>query len=239
MASSINAAIAAIRADGATQEILVPAASWSSAANFTSDGGSAILASSIRDADDNYAIEVHQYLDADASGTRTAIASNDVNTGVERLTAITQWDQQTGTKLFLGETGVGTDPTSTAALNNMLSYMQQNAGVWQGVTYFAGGPWWGNQGNSIIIEPTGLGTGSVTDRPQMAVLAQYAPGVSQSLSGSSGSSSTSSASTTGSGGSSATTSASSDMLELRVSRGRLERGRPVHCRRRRRTGRRH
>ena len=168
-----NAAIAAIRGAGATQEILVPAISWQSAAQFTSDGSSTTLAQGIKDPSNNYAFEVHQYLDADASGTSTNIANGDLNIGPERLQAITQWAQQTGNKLFLGEIGVGTDSASTTALNNTLAYMQQNANVWQGVTYFAGGPWWGS--TALAIEPSGLGTSTVTDRPQMAVLAQYAP----------------------------------------------------------------
>ena len=170
---AVNAAITAIRGAGATQEILVPAVSWESAMNFTTDGSSTTLAQGIKDPSNNYAFEVHQYLDSDASGGSTTIANGDLNTGPERLQAITQWAQQTGNKLFLGEIGVGTDTASTAALNNTLAYMQKNASVWQGVTYFAGGPWWGT--TALSIEPTGLGTASITDRPQMKVLEQYAP----------------------------------------------------------------
>ena len=177
---AVNAAIAAIRGAGATQEVLVPAVSWESAMNFTTDGSSTTLAQGVRDSSNNYAFEVHQYLDSDASGGSTTIANGDLNTGPERLQAITQWAQQTGTKLFLGEIGVGTDTASTSALNNTLAYMQKNASVWQGVTYFAGGPWWGT--TALSIEPTGLGTASITDRPQMSVLQQYAPAPASSSS---------------------------------------------------------
>lgn len=170
---AVNAAIAAIRGAGATQEILVPAVSWESAMNFTTDGSSTTLAQGIKDPSNNYAFEVHQYLDPDASGSSTSIANGDLNTGPKRLQAVTQWAQQTGNRLFLGEIGVGTDTASTTALNNTLAYMQKNASVWQGVTYFAGGPWWGT--TALSIEPTGLGTASIIDRPQMSVLKQYAP----------------------------------------------------------------
>ena len=170
---AVNAAIAAIRGAGATQEVLVPAVSWESAMSFTTDGSSTTLAQGIKDPSNNCAFEVHQYLDSDASGSSTTIANGDLNTGPERLQAITQWAQQTGNKLFMGEIGVGPDTASTTALNNTLAYMQTNANVWQGVTYFAGGPWWGT--TALSIEPTGLGTTSVTDRPQMSVLKQYAP----------------------------------------------------------------
>ena len=170
---AVNAAVAAIRNAGATQEVLVPAVSWESADRFTTDGSATVLAPGVKDPANNYAFEVHQYLDADASGTSTTIANGDVNIGPERLAAVTQWASQTGNKLFLGEIGVGTDSTSTAALDKTLAYMEQHADVWQGVTYFAGGPWWGN--TELAIEPSGLGTASVTDRPQMSVLAKYVP----------------------------------------------------------------
>ena len=168
---AVNAAIAAIRNAGATQEVLVPSVSWESGERFTSDGSSTALAAGVKDPGNNYAFEVHQYLDGDGSGSSTNIANGDANIGAERLQAVTQWAKQTGSKLFLGEIGVGPDTTSTTALDDTLAYVQQNAGVWQGVTYFAGGPWWGNA--SYSIEPNGLGTAGVTDKPQMAVLEKY------------------------------------------------------------------
>ena len=83
--------------------------------------------------------------------------------GVERLTAITQWAEATNHRLFLGEVGVATDQTSLTALDRMLSYMQQHTNVWQGVTYWAGGPWWGDY--MFSIEPQ-----NGVDKPQMAIL---------------------------------------------------------------------
>jgi Ca2+-binding RTX toxin-like protein len=86
---------------------------------------------------------------------------------------VTRWAEQTGQRLFLGEVGVGTDATGLSALNNMLQYMNQHTDVWQGVTYWAGGPWWGAY--MYRIEPQGLGTSAVADRPQMVILAQVEP----------------------------------------------------------------
>src|SRR6185312_1154459 len=109
----------------------------------------------------NFAFEVHQYLDADGSGTHAGVVSAEI--GVERLTAITQWAEATSNHLFLGEVGVATDQTSLTALDRMLSYMHQHADVWQGVTYWAGGPWWGDY--MFSIEPQ-----NGIDKPQMAIL---------------------------------------------------------------------
>lgn len=164
---SANAAIAAIRQTGATQEILVPGSYWDGAASWTTSDNAAVIGTGIVDPARNYAIEVHQYLDTDSSGTHSTVVSASI--GVERLTAITNWAQQNGVKLFLGEFGVGQDATSLTALNNMLSYMNQHGDVWQGATYWGAGPWWGDYPYSI--EPA-----NGADKPQMAILSSFAPG---------------------------------------------------------------
>ena len=60
----------------------------------------------------------------------------------------------------------------------MLTYMQQHTGAWQGVTYWAGGPWWGNY--MFSIEPQ-----NGIDKPQMGILVQHlaSPGVYNGTSG--------------------------------------------------------
>jgi hypothetical protein len=124
----------------------------------------------VQDPAHNFAFEVHQYLDADGSGTHKGVVSATI--GVERITEITQWAQKTGHHLFLGEVGVFTDQTSLTALDKMLTYIQQNTDVWEGVTYWAGGPWW--PGDYIfLIEPQPLNGGA--QKPQMTVLLQHLP----------------------------------------------------------------
>jgi aryl-phospho-beta-D-glucosidase BglC (GH1 family)/20S proteasome alpha/beta subunit len=163
--ASANDAIAAIRAAGATtQQILVPGTDWDGADTWISSGNAQVLGSGIVDPSNNFAFEVHQYLDSDGSGTSSTVVSTEI--GVERLTAITQWAEATGNKLFLGEFGVASDPTSLTAMNNMLAYMAQHTDVWEGGTYWAAGPWLGNYMYSI--EPT-----NGVDAPQMGVLEQY------------------------------------------------------------------
>jgi aryl-phospho-beta-D-glucosidase BglC (GH1 family)/20S proteasome alpha/beta subunit len=164
---SVNAAIAAIRAAGATsQQILVPGTDWDGADSWVSSGNAQIVGDGVVDPSHNYAFEVHQYLDSDGSGTHSTVVSASI--GVERLEAITEWAEATGNKLFLGEFGVASDPTSLAALNNMLGYMAQNTDVWEGGTYWAAGAWLGSYMYSA--QPTnGVGT------PQLAVLDQYVP----------------------------------------------------------------
>src|SRR3954453_21247561 len=124
---SANAAIAAIRAAGASQEILVPGSYWDGAWTWTTSDNAAVIGTGVQDPAHNFAFEVHQYLDADGSGTHAGVVSAEI--GVERLTAITQWAEATSNHLFLGEVGVATDQTSLTALDRMLSYMHQHTDV--------------------------------------------------------------------------------------------------------------
>ena len=164
---SANAAIAAIRSAGALQEILVPGSYWDGAWSWTTTDNATVIGTGVQDTAHNFAFEVHQYLDSDSSGTHPGVVSPTI--GVERLTAITQWAEANSQRLFLGEIGVDTQATSLAALDNTLSYIKQHTDVWSGVTYWAGGPWWGPYMFSIepqnVNDPSNYG-----DKPQMAIL---------------------------------------------------------------------
>jgi hypothetical protein len=162
--SSANAAIAAIRSAGATQQILVPGSYWDGAWTWTTTDNALVIGTGIQDPAHHFAFEVHQYLDPDGSGRHPGVVSPTI--GVERVTAITQWAEATGNHLFLGEVGISTDQTSLTALDNMLTYIQQHTNVWEGVTYWAGGPWWGNY--MFSIEPQ-----NGVDKPQMGILVQH------------------------------------------------------------------
>jgi endoglucanase len=160
---SANSAIAAIRAAGATQEILVPGSYWDGGWTWVSSDNDTVIGTGVKDPLNNYAFEVHQYLDSDGSGSHSNVVS--ATAGVDRLQAITQWAEANGAKLFLGEFGVATDTTSLQALDGMVNYMSQHP-VWQGATYWAGGPWWGNYMYSIEVA-------NGVDKPQMGILEKY------------------------------------------------------------------
>ena len=160
----VNAAIAAIRSAGAMQEILVPGTDWTGAWTWKVSGNQD-NSTKVIDPAHNFAFEVHQYLDQDGSGTHKEVVSATI--GVERVTEITQWAEATGNHLFLGEVGVWTDQTSLDALSNMLTYIQQHTDVWEGVTYWAGGPWWPKDYIYLIEPENGV------DKPQMNVLVQH------------------------------------------------------------------
>src|SRR4051794_21830114 len=134
---SANTAITAIRSTGAAQQILVPGSYWDGAWTWTSTDNAAVVGTGVQDPAHNFAFEVHQYLDPDGSGTHSGVVSSTI--GVERLTAITQWAEATGSHLFVGEVGVSTDQTSLTALDGMRPYRQQPPNAGKGVPYWAGG----------------------------------------------------------------------------------------------------
>jgi len=162
-----NSAIAAIREVGAKNLILVPGNGWTGAHSWMSDGygtpNSEVMLGVV-DPADNYAFEVHQYLDADFSGTKPECRNETI--GVKALTAFTQWLHDNGKRGFLGEFGGGSNPTCMKALDRMLQYMSENRRVWLGWTYWAAGPWANDYFTSI--QPI-----DGKDRPQMKVLLQH------------------------------------------------------------------
>lgn len=156
------AAVNAIRATGATQMINVQGTAYTGAWTWVSSGNAAAWAGFT---DPNFVYEVHQYLDSDGSGTHEQCTAG---SGSSRLVAFTQWAQAQGVRGFLGESGWSNDPTCPAEGTAEMSYMTANPNVWYGYTYWTGGQWLGTY--MYTIEPTGLGTKTVTDQPQMGIL---------------------------------------------------------------------
>jgi endoglucanase len=171
-AVSNNAAIAAIREAGATQKILVPGTYWTGAHAWVSSDNDTAIGLGTVDPLNNYAFEVHQYLDGNSSGTSGTAVSATI--GSQRLKAVTDWARANNKDLFLGEFGAANNPTALAALDDMTNFMDDNTDVWIGATYWAGGPWW-KPDYHFLIEPVDIKTAGVnaTDRPQMDVLEKY------------------------------------------------------------------
>ncbi len=166
--TSANSAIASIRATGATNLILVPGNAWSGGHSWNENWygtPNAVAMLNVVDPLDNYAYEIHQYLDPSTGGSAEEPARASI--GVERLSGVTQWLKTHNRHGFLGEFGVPRTPLSYQALDNMLDFIDLNDDVWLGWTYWAAGPWWGEY--HFTVEPTSTGQ----DRPQMAVLQQH------------------------------------------------------------------
>jgi endoglucanase len=175
--SAANSAISAIRSTGATNLVLVPGngytGAWTWSANwYGTPNAQAMLG--ITDPGNNFAFDVHQYMDNDGSGTSSTIANNDPTIGAQRLSGFTQWLHANNRRGFLGEfavaastVGPGASQIGDETLQNMLNHIAANDDVWLGWTWWAGGPWWGNY--MFLLDPSAGGV----DKPQMAVLQPY------------------------------------------------------------------
>jgi endoglucanase len=166
--NAANAAIAAIRNTGAGNLILVPGNAWTGAWTWDQNwygtpNAQAML--KIRDPNNWYMIEVHQYMDKDAAGYAEDCVSTTI--GVERLKTFTAWLRKNNLKGFLGEFAAGRNTKCYQALNNMVAYLENNGDVWRGWTYWAAGPWWGDANS---LEPQ-----NGRDKAQMDILERYLP----------------------------------------------------------------
>ena len=166
--AAANAGLAAIRGAGAGNLVTVPGNGWTGAHSWSQNyygTPNAIVMKGIVDPGRNMLFEVHQYLDADSSGTSASCVSTTI--GRERLLDFTAWLRANGYRALLGEMAGAANPTCNQAIADMLGYLKANADVWQGWTWWAAGPWWDN--NYIYsIEPNGA-----TDKPQMATLTPF------------------------------------------------------------------
>ena len=142
----------------------MPGSYWDGAWTWTTTDNASVIGAGVQDPAHNFAFEVHQYLDfrRQRHAPRRGIGDD---RGPASDGHHAMGGDRPATSLFLGEVGVTTDQTSLTALDGMLTYMNQHTDAWQGVTYWAGGPWWGNY--MFSIEPQ-----NGVDKPQMAILTQ-------------------------------------------------------------------
>lgn len=160
-----NQAIAGIRAVGARNLILVPGTHWSGVVTWGEDfgrGSNAEVMLEVVDPIDNYAFEVHQYMDKDLSGTNEACVNAEL--AVNGMAKLSDWLRLHDKRAFLGEFGGSKEPECLEGLTRMIGQMESDSDVWLGWTYWAGGDWWSpEEGNNI--QPSAQG-----DRKQLSVL---------------------------------------------------------------------
>jgi endoglucanase len=155
-------AIYRIRQTGARNRILVSSSQWAGASHFLEDED---VWKRFVDPANNFTFEVHQYFDANNTGTQPQCP--DTSIGVAAIKSVTQWMQRNRHQVFLGEFGASGQKDCLTALSLALKTMQQQSDVWLGWTYFAGGRGWAD--NDILsIQPV-----SKDDKPQMKLLKEY------------------------------------------------------------------
>ncbi len=151
-ASAANAAIAAIRSAGAKNLVFVEGNGWTGADSWSQDWygtPDATVMLTIADSADNYVFEAHQYLDPQSTGGSDTCQSATI--GSERVQPFTDWLRQNKKRGFLGEFNGGANATCYAALTDLLDYLDGNADVYLGWTWWASGPEWGS--SPRVLEP--------------------------------------------------------------------------------------
>jgi endoglucanase len=164
--TAANAAASAIRNTGATNLLLVPGNAWTGAHSWSQNWygtPNATVMLDFVDPGNNYALELHQYFDADHSGREPACATGN---GAQKLEGVTAWLAANNKKGFLGEFAGANNTTCQQAIASALQHIENNKNYWIGWTWWAAGPWWGPYMYSI--EPT-----NGADAAQMSWLAPF------------------------------------------------------------------
>ncbi|KAH0590925.1 Manganese dependent endoglucanase Eg5A [Termitomyces sp. 'cryptogamus'] len=136
--TSVQAAVNAIRAAGATsQYILIPGSSWSSAQALPTEAGPALA--QVTDpvgGNSKLIFDVHKYLDSDNSGTHADCTTSNVNV----LTTLVAWLKANGNRqALLSETGGGNTQSCYTNLNAELAYVKANSANIVGFTVWSAG----------------------------------------------------------------------------------------------------
>jgi len=157
-ATSVQAAVTAIRAAGATsQVILIPGSSYSSAQTLPTEAGPYLLG--VTDPIGGTAkllFDVHKYLDSDNSGTHPNCTTD--NTAV--FQTLVTWLQQNGNRqALLSETGGGNTASCETMLNTQLAFIKANQASIVGFTIWAGGAFDNTYVLTVTPNPDG------TDQP--------------------------------------------------------------------------
>ncbi|KAI9727971.1 MAG: hypothetical protein M1828_005376 [Chrysothrix sp. TS-e1954] len=137
-ASTVQIIVTAIRLAGATkQTILLPGTGYTGAATMATTSGPALLSVKNPTGDvDNLVFDVHQYFDADSSGTSSDCATDKVSDSFEPLAT---WLRQNKRQAFLSEFGGGNVQSCFNHVCSALDYLNKNADVYMGWTGWAAG----------------------------------------------------------------------------------------------------
>lgn len=143
-ATIAGATLAAVRATGAKNIVLVPGTNWDGAHSWLSgnggrSNGEALLP--LAKGDDAVVFEVHQYFDDNFSGTAETCGAGARVPGI--LARVATWARTNHVKLMLGEFGVSQRPECVKALDEALKQVERDRDVWYAWTYWSAGAWWG------------------------------------------------------------------------------------------------
>uniref|UniRef100_A0A8H7XPW9 cellulase n=1 Tax=Psilocybe cubensis TaxID=181762 RepID=A0A8H7XPW9_PSICU len=164
-----QAAINGIRQAGANQLILAPGNGFTGGHSWNQTTGAGDAPSSdflnkLVDPLHNTAIDVHEYLDIDFSGSHDECTQP----GPSNLAGLTAWLQEnnlnnlTPNRAVISEFGGGNNQNCFQFIDDMLTYLAEND-VYIGWSIWAAGPIWGNSSPCCGADTGSLEPGNVND----------------------------------------------------------------------------
>ncbi|KAH0582397.1 hypothetical protein H2248_010341 [Termitomyces sp. 'cryptogamus'] len=161
-----QAAIDGIRSVGARQLILAPGNGFTGGHSWTQITGSNDAPSSdfmnmLNDSLHNLAIDIHEYLDIDFSGSH----DNCTQPAPSNLAALTTWLQENNLKAMITEFGGGNNQGCFQMLDEMFNYIADND-EYIGWAIWAAGPLWGTSSPCCGADTGSLEPGMLNDEGQ-------------------------------------------------------------------------
>ncbi|KAF2668317.1 glycoside hydrolase [Microthyrium microscopicum] len=140
-ANTVQATVNEIRGAGANANtIFIPGTSYSSLGAFPNESGPSLLkVTDPAGGTDKLVFTMHQYLDADMSGTATSCPAAQAVTGAGNVNYVATWLRNNGRKAMLLETGGGNTPDCISSVTQELTAVNANSDVFMGVTMWAAG----------------------------------------------------------------------------------------------------
>lgn len=160
-----------LRNQDISNKLLIPGSKWTGAHSWVKSGNAA-EAEKFVDPDNNFAFEVHQYLDSDSSGTSAVCKAGSAS----RVDAVLNWAATRKVSLFFGEIGGSADAQCAIEYPAMLAKLDAHARV-VGWTAWGGGRWW-NAAYMFRLAPI---VGQTTPHLQMVKAAVAARKLSYSV----------------------------------------------------------
>ncbi|KAI5255718.1 cellulase-domain-containing protein [Aureobasidium subglaciale] len=159
-ATTVQAAVTAIRKAGATQNIILLSGNdWSHAGNSVTDGSAAALnkITNLDGSKTNLVFDVHQYSDSDGSGTNSACTTDNVSIFENFAT----WLRSNGRQAMLTEGGGSNDQSCLTNVCKMLGVLMTNSDVYLGWTGWSAGMF---ATDYVLSEVPNGSAGSYTDQ---------------------------------------------------------------------------
>ncbi|KAH8112633.1 endoglucanase 1 [Phellopilus nigrolimitatus] len=162
-----QAAINGIRSVGADQLILAPGNgftgghSWTQTTGAAGDAPSSDFMNMLVDPLNNTAIDIHEYLDEDFSGSH----ANCTQPGPSNLADLTTWLQENNLKAVISEFGGGNNQNCFNFITDMLTFLEAND-EYIGWSIWAAGPLWGTGSPCCGADTGSLEPGQVNDLGQ-------------------------------------------------------------------------